>query len=279
MQPGEWKTLSARILVLLVAATVSGLAATPKTIDPAKLRRLVELPEVNVSFGVGYYDTRFVSFHGCTRSGNSESPGQAQTDIAALRRQLKGDATDAARYSRLGDLYSDADDSTNSDRAYRQAVELYRPQANEQPTNARLLVDFGQALSDGNQDAESEQVFRQAVRVAPDQWKCWTGLGGALERQAQRLLMRAAFQDAAWNFEDEESLKKIAGKLLQHPPSAGQTQTAARIGTTVRGDEISFVASRFRRARKRFSSGFEVLPHPDRRQGENAPDFLRALRP
>ena len=215
--------MSAKIATLLLATAATCLGATPATINPATLRRLVVLPAVDVTVGFTFSDRGFALM-----SFGSPAPENFPSEITALRQQMRGDASDAERYVRLGELYDDADDETNGCRAYAQAVELYRPQADAQPANGPLLTQFGTALWLAEQDArvssaDAEQLLRKAVTVAPRDWECWAGLGDFLEGQAGKALWSAA-PDVAFHFQTADDYQKFANTLLQHPPPAAQMQ-------------------------------------------------------
>ncbi|MHB8521628.1 MAG: tetratricopeptide repeat protein [Limisphaerales bacterium] len=187
MQPGEWKTLSGRVLLLLLATAVNGLGAASET-GKARLLGLVQLPAANAGLEVG-----FDTIMGFNFSSNGHlDVTQAQAEIAALKRQVTGAIADAGRYLRRGDLHSEIEDTNNANLAYAKAADLYRKRVELQPEAGPLLTEFGDALTRADKDIEAESMLRKAVRVAPREWKCWVGLGNFLDGQGNKALPQGA---------------------------------------------------------------------------------------
>ncbi|MHB8523446.1 MAG: tetratricopeptide repeat protein [Limisphaerales bacterium] len=187
MQSNEWNTLSGRVLLLLLATAVSSLGAALET-GKTRLLRLVQLPHVDASVAVGFNPA-----FGFFLASDDQKPDATEIaeGIAALKKEVTGESADAARYERLGDLYSVSDDSTNAHLAYAKAVALYRKRVEQQPENGGLLAEFGEALEGVEKHTEAESVLRKAVRIAPEDWKCWTSLGGFLDSQGNKALPQA----------------------------------------------------------------------------------------
>src|SRR5439155_13881916 len=85
------------LVVLLVLTAVLSRAATPEPAS-SRLRKLLKMPVVSLEAG----------FSLNSEEGFSVLPGKADApkEISELRKHLKGDSSDAERYSRLGDLYA-----------------------------------------------------------------------------------------------------------------------------------------------------------------------------
>src|SRR5205823_6770351 len=106
-------------------------------------------------------------------------PGKADApkDISEIRKQLKGDSSDAERYFRLGELYGKAADTKKADECYEKSAVLFRQQVTARPDDPELLAEFGRALWTVDKNAEAESVLRRAVQIAPDKTVCWETLG------------------------------------------------------------------------------------------------------
>jgi cytochrome c-type biogenesis protein CcmH/NrfG len=102
------------LLVLLM------LTSAGKAVDKEKLRRAVRLPVVSASEGF------YVGSAGFSLHHWREIPLSQQ--ITALRKSLKGDASDAESYCRLGVLYAKAEQPVHSKKSYSTAAELCRQQ-------------------------------------------------------------------------------------------------------------------------------------------------------
>ncbi|MGH7222126.1 MAG: hypothetical protein ACRELF_02765, partial [Gemmataceae bacterium] len=114
-------TLRTSLIAFLVLA---GQAAAAE-IDKTRLRQLATLPTVSLiaNFGVS------------TKTGfyyNDMKP-DPRVEIARIVKELKGDASDAEHYVRLGIFYSKADREKESENAYAKAISLCRQQVKEHP--------------------------------------------------------------------------------------------------------------------------------------------------
>jgi tetratricopeptide (TPR) repeat protein len=150
-------------------------------VDRAKLRQAAALPHVAVMFGI-----YFNSIDGIVLTG--DEPDHAE-EIAALEKALKNDATDAARYARLSDLYSKTRDKKRSEDTGQKAVELYRRQIKKEPDNARLLTELALSLDWVDDAVETEKLLRRASQLAPRDWFCKDALGQFLTSRALRSLV------------------------------------------------------------------------------------------
>src|SRR5690242_1166784 len=100
---------------LLMTLTLQ--ASTPE-LGKDKLRRLVKLP------GIAFQaDWTFDPERGFTIALPVED---LSSQIDNLRKELKGDASDAQRYYQLGRLYSESGDYASGQESWAKAVDLYR---------------------------------------------------------------------------------------------------------------------------------------------------------
>ena len=93
---------------------------------------------LSLSFGVSFDSTQGVAGLGEARD--------TQLAIVQLRKAMKGDVSDAERYSSLADLYEKVHEKEKAQKAAAKAVELYREQHKKDPDNGRLLAKLGLAL-------------------------------------------------------------------------------------------------------------------------------------
>jgi tetratricopeptide (TPR) repeat protein len=119
-------------------------------------------------------------------------------EIAKIQKELRGDAGDAERYARLGDLLDQAGDSEQSRKASKHAVALFRQRLQADPDNARLLAQLGRTLGDMDHYKEAEASLRQAVRRADGDWRCWTWLGEYLQHRAVAALFAGKDFGTRW---------------------------------------------------------------------------------
>jgi tetratricopeptide (TPR) repeat protein len=158
----------------LMLVTLSGsVQAQP---DKQKLREAIKLPSMTFAFGVG-----FSAIPGQTAWAEESDP---QAEIAALRKALKGNASDAERWQALGSLYERREEKSLSQAAFARAVSLYRQRVKAQPRQVPLLIAFGKTLQKASQQEEAERVFRQATQAAPKDWRPWVALGDVLGDRA-----------------------------------------------------------------------------------------------
>ena len=95
-----------KLFSLLLVAMMGCYGAAPET-GAKKLREVVRLPTIDLAF-----ELKFQSGNGWILSvvGAAED---STAEITSLRKQLKGDLSDAERFTRLAALYARANDKTN----------------------------------------------------------------------------------------------------------------------------------------------------------------------
>jgi tetratricopeptide (TPR) repeat protein len=162
----------------LFAVTVFG--ATPEVGKDA-LRKLVKLPSITFDSTWAFDAERGFSI------GSSEH--DLATQISALRKQLKGDPSDAESQLRLGELQSRLTDIYSAGKSFNVAAELFRRRIETQGPDAMLLCGLGRALQGAGRSEEAESVLRKAVGIAPKEWRCRVALGRFLDSSAHQNIL------------------------------------------------------------------------------------------
>ncbi len=147
-------------------------------------------------------------------------------EIAALEKSLKGDAWDAERVHRIGELAREMGDDARASKAFERAVALYRERLKAQPGSGLLMASLGQALGDLGKIEEAEKTLREAARVAPKEWRCWMLLAQLLENQALAILTGPA---AGGSAADEMLARAFAGVSPAHLPQPAELERAERL--------------------------------------------------
>src|SRR5262245_9709398 len=127
-------------LTLLAGVLLLPCQAGAQEVDKAKLRKAAQMPRLHVSVGLGGSSTSRVDSH-------AQQP-DPQEAIKALRKELKGDSSDADRYHRLAELCKEAKDEKGRQDAKAKAAQLYREQLKQEPKDARLLLRLAECLED-----------------------------------------------------------------------------------------------------------------------------------
>jgi tetratricopeptide (TPR) repeat protein len=169
-----------RTLIATLAAIALARTGAAQSADHAKLREAVKLPQMSINFqfhadlgrGFGLHDDPTVR-------------------IAALRKTLHGDSSDADIYNRIGELYNTHALNANkqAQEAFAKAIPLYRKQLETQPRNGWILAQLGSDLFQVHEYAEAEKMLREAVRVAPQDWRTWAELGTFVQNNAVRIFV------------------------------------------------------------------------------------------
>ena len=169
--------------LLLAVYGLSGLvlsAAAPEGASE-RLRKLLKMPPISLEAGVSLNSEEGFAIL-------QEKPDVTK-EASKLRKEMKGDSSDAERYGKLGDLYQKAGDAARAAQYYNKSVAQYRQQVNSKPDDAELLANFGKALFTVGQNSEAESVLRRAVRLNPSCALCWQSLGHFLRAEAKRALL------------------------------------------------------------------------------------------
>lgn len=215
--------MNARAVFAFVALSLIAGRAPAGGLDKAKLRKLAKLPEVSVVVSVQFSSTLGFSFNG-------EKPDPL-AEIARVRKQLKGDPSDAERYLRLGRLYAKAQLKKEEKQADAKAVALCRQQVREHPDDMRWLAQLGDALVSTGKEEEGEKLLRRAVKEAPNEWRGWLGLAKCVDGLALRALL--GDEHFSLHFHDA---KAVIPELLKRKPTAKQIAEMRRLWKEARRD-------------------------------------------
>ncbi len=171
------------VIALAIAAILTG-KATSQTVDKEKLRKAAKMPSIETMFFAGVNCTGKFTF-----AADKSDP---RSEIDKLKTTLKGDASDAPRYYRLGRQYDELDNAeTEAKECFAKAVSLYCEQLQKQPADAALLAEYALALTADNKAAEAEALLRQTIAATPQAWQCWHTLGVLLDHKRHRILLDA----------------------------------------------------------------------------------------
>jgi tetratricopeptide (TPR) repeat protein len=209
----QWQTFGmiARLFLCagLLVTVVRG--AAPDS-GQEEFRRLVRLPTISMTFGFS-----FTAREGLSLMDDTTDP---ETDLATVRNDLKGDASDAERYLNLQQLLRRARDDAGASNACLKSVALFRQRLGAQPDDVTALTGLGEALTAVAEEAEAESVLRKAVRIAPRDPKAWIALGVLLEKRSLFLLVWKAQSLAAASGGDRKEVspfefKPVPGDLAE----------------------------------------------------------------
>ena len=164
-------------IALLTLAVLCGSAAAQDVNADKKLRQAAWMPTVSIKSGISFSTERGFSL--------VDDKPDWQPRIAALRKQLQGNASDADRYFRLRELYEGSGDEKAAEKAARKAVKLYRPQVKAAPDDNRLLTRLAICL---DSETEQETLLRRVVKRAPGEYAAWLALGVLLQAQGFTVL-------------------------------------------------------------------------------------------
>lgn len=157
---------------MMVLSMLLARAGSAQTIDQTKLRSTIRLPEVYINY----------QFKLSVRNEGASSPNER---IADLKKTLRGAASDAPIYLKIGDIYNSEplNDSKSAQAAYAKGVALFRGQLRRQPANGWVMAQLGTGLSDIKQNQEAEKLLRKSVQVAPKDWRAWVELGKFIQNR------------------------------------------------------------------------------------------------
>jgi hypothetical protein len=148
--------MQARIAVCVWLAVAAVGAAPP--VDRQKLRQIVRLPGISLNVGLG-----FSPAHGFVMpAGDGPNPA---AEIAALRKQVTGDARDAERDYRLGELYKEAGEYARAREAFSRSVNLYRRRVKGREADGRLLAQLGAACAVAVVRPDQSMMLLRAARA------------------------------------------------------------------------------------------------------------------
>src|SRR5207248_115940 len=199
------------ILLAIVALGLPVRGATPES-GADRLRKLLKLPLVTLEAGVSLNSEEGFSI--------LQSKSDVPHEMTEVRKQLKGDSSDAERYGRLGDLYQKSGDPKRAVDSYAKSVSLFRKQISARADDPQRLASFGKALWSAGQDNEAESVLRRAVQLDEQCATCWQSLGHFLEAEAKRALLNPSTARA------NLSPEKLLAEVTSNKPAAEQVARA-----------------------------------------------------
>lgn len=177
---GGCELVSRCLIAAWAAALFAGSSAWGA--DVPVLRKLAKLPTLTYEVGVSFSFSRGRGLR--LWWDRPDYPA----DIAALEGSLKGDAWDAERVHRIGELAREMGDDARAGKEFTRAVTLYRERLKAQPKSGLLMASLGQALGDAGKADEAEKTLREAVRISAKEWRCWMLLAQHLENRTLTLL-------------------------------------------------------------------------------------------
>jgi tetratricopeptide (TPR) repeat protein len=172
-------------LCVFLCLTAFSPFAVAQTLDKAKLRQSIEMPNISSFLGVRF------SSNERDQLGNKFDPAQKVGD---LQKKLNGTTEDAKVYLELRAFYRDVlkDEQKARDMAVK-AESVLRPHM--QTTDAKqahLLTNYGSVLeflADSPSWSDCEKWARRAVSVGPQDWRTWAYLAHTRHQQIPIVLM------------------------------------------------------------------------------------------
>jgi tetratricopeptide (TPR) repeat protein len=160
-------------MVIAVLFSLSRTGAA-QSIDQAKLREAIKLPEMSVEFNFKF------------NARNDDASQDPNAQIAAMQKTLRGDPSDAEIYIKIGNIYNaePVNDQKQAAVVYKKAIPLFRKQLEKEPKNAWVMAQLGTGLADLGQDEAAEKMLQEAVRLAPKDWRIWVELGRYQQQRA-----------------------------------------------------------------------------------------------
>jgi tetratricopeptide (TPR) repeat protein len=144
-------------------------------VDRTKLRGMAHMPTCLLYIDFGNIGVAALD----QKTGKRQDPAKR---IAALQKEMQGDASDAERYLELGQLYEDEGrDKDASTAAFAKACALLKERTRLEPANGWLHAQYADALWPQIAVAETEAL--EAVRCAPADWRSWHALGNVRYNQ------------------------------------------------------------------------------------------------
>ena len=159
--------------------------AVAQTLDKAKLRQTIEMPNISSFLGV-----RFSSSER-DQLGNKFDPAQK---VGELQRKLTGAPDDAQVYLDLRALYRDVlkDEIRAREMAVKAEAVLRPHMQTTDPKQAYLLTNYASVLeflSETPSWGDCEKWARRAVSIGPQDWRAWTYLAHTRLQQIPIILM------------------------------------------------------------------------------------------
>jgi tetratricopeptide (TPR) repeat protein len=216
----------AGVLVLAFAGAAAAQTAAPApiapplvTVDSAKLRTAIYLPEIQIQFN--WYE----NLPGTPEVAATSKKLDDAQQIAELEKQLDGTIGDVETYFEIAGCYEKLKDKAGQGNAYRKIEEWLRPHLQKSDSRqGRLLSRYALALSwfDAARLDEAETWARKAVELAPEDWHCWSELGSISISQTATILCGLAWRDKL-----PITTQSVAQMLSYNPPTQERAAAAA----------------------------------------------------
>ena len=218
--------------ILLLASLAC--AGSAQTIDQSKLRDAIKLPQLAIEFDI----------HFSSRNA-SDDPNASMT---TLQQSLRGSASDAPIYMKIGDLYNSdpLNDVPRAKAAYRRAIPLFRKQIERQPRDGWAMSQLGTGLWESDENAEAEKLLRKAVLIAPNDWRVWAELGKFVQKQSLAALGIGKLKPVDFS---EEGIAVLRREL------------EAALSTTARPDRIAQMQKNILEAQGNFDRAVSLNPN------------------
>jgi tetratricopeptide (TPR) repeat protein len=171
-----------RSTVFFLTCLVGLAPGTVHAIDKERLRKLAQIPTPVINLSIKYNEA-YGFYLGWTRPDE-------MIEATALQRSLRGDASDAAAYYRLGKLCQSMLLFQEARNSYAKAAALFFQQISARPGDGWLRAQYADSWyqsAEKNRRAEAEPPLRQAVQLAPNDWRCWAALGAYLQHRVVEL--------------------------------------------------------------------------------------------
>lgn len=143
-----------------------------------KLRKALSLPCISADI-----------LYSVNGRGDFESSADLSPDpdkIAAIEKELKGDATDAELYCRLATLYNLGEDQlAKSKEAGLKAAALFRKQLEHHPDDITIRLRLADVLNQIDKKEDAEALVRRVVKDHPNDWRAYLVLGKILDGKSR----------------------------------------------------------------------------------------------
>jgi Tfp pilus assembly protein PilF len=180
--------------------------------DKEQLRKLAALPQIGFKCDL------------TTHVLTNKKAKPTQQEIDNVLKQMRGDVSDAERYSQLANLYNDRDEWPKAKDAFGTVVRLYRERLKVQAKDGRLHARLGEALAQVGENEQAETEMRIAVRIAPRDAECWSILAFELVDKSLFLVLNEGRTPRPKSSMDEK-----AKQMMTRPPSRQQLAEAEQL--------------------------------------------------
>lgn len=182
-----------RVIFIIFLATVQG--ALAQQVDKDALRKLVRLPQMNIEGGLP-----FIGYNDFFRRPKSVDP----KEIEALKKALRGDASDAPRHLKLAELFARQNRRDEAAAAFAKAESLFKPLVEKNPKDGTVRLQYARCLEAVEKINEAEKMHRETVRLFPKNSEAW--------HQLADFLTQKGMHEALTIFREEAKSKPPEGK-------------------------------------------------------------------